>query len=60
MAVLLGLHCFARAFSSHREQGLLFLGVHRLLTAMVPSVEHRPYASRVQWLWLTGPSTQAQ
>lgn len=45
MAVLLNLHCFAWAFSSHREQGLLFLGVHRHLTAVVPFVEHRPYAS---------------
>ena len=60
MAVLLGLHCFAWAFSSHREQGLLFLGVHRLLTAVVPSVEHRPYASGVQELWLAGPRAQAQ
>ena len=32
----LGLHCFTRAFSSFREQGLLFVEVLRLLI-----VEHR-------------------
>ena len=40
MAVLLGLHCFAWAFSSPRE--------HRLLTGVVPFVEHRLYVSRFQ------------
>ena len=31
---MLGLRCYARAFSSCGEQGLLFLAVHRLLIAV--------------------------
>ena len=36
----LGLCCFARAFSSCGERGLLSVAVHGLLTAMVSLVEH--------------------
>ena len=32
--VALGLHCRTWSFSSYREQGLLFVVVHRLLTAV--------------------------
>ena len=32
--VVLGLHCCTWAFSNYREQGLLFIVVHRLLTAV--------------------------
>ena len=44
MAVL-GLHCFAWTSSGCREQGLFFLGVCRLLSAMASLMEHR-----LQWL----------
>lgn len=37
----LGLRCLARAFSSRSEQGLLFVVVHGLLTAVAALVEHR-------------------
>ena len=38
----LGLHCWARAFSSCGERGLLFLAARRLLTAVASLVaEHR-------------------
>ena len=37
---VLGLRCFAWAFSSCGERGLLFIAVHGLLTAMPPVVEH--------------------
>ena len=38
----LGLRCRMRAFSSGREQGLLFVAVLRLLIAVAsPGVEHR-------------------
>ena len=40
MAVL-GLHCCAQAFSSCREQGLLFLAVRGLLTAVASLVARR-------------------
>ena len=37
----LGLHCCARTFSSCSEQGLLFIAVHGLLTAVASLVaEH--------------------
>ena len=37
----LGLRCFARAFSSYGERGLLFVAVHRLLIAVASLVaEH--------------------
>ena len=40
--VLLGLHCYVRAFSSCSEQELLLAVVHRLLTVVVSLiVEHR-------------------
>ena len=39
----LGLHCCARAFSSCGEQGLLFVAVRGLLTAVASLVEeHGP------------------
>ena len=34
----LGLHCYAWAFSSCGERGLLFVGVHRLLIAVASLV----------------------
>ena len=38
---VLGLHCCMQAFSSHGEQGLLFVAVHRLLIAVASLVaEH--------------------
>ena len=37
----LGLRCFARAFSSGGEQGLLFLAAFRLLTAVAFLVAER-------------------
>ena len=38
---MLGLHCFACAFSSYVDQGLLSLGVHGLLIVVASSfVEH--------------------
>ena len=38
----LGLGCYARAFSSCGERGLLFLAVHGLLIAVAsPVAEHR-------------------
>ena len=37
----LGLRCCARAFSSCGEWGLLFVAVHRLLTAVASLVLHR-------------------
>jgi len=40
---MLGLCCCEQAFSSCREQGLLFTAVHRLLIAMAsPVAEHQP------------------
>jgi len=37
-----GLHCFAKAFSSFGEHGLLFIAIHRLLTVVSSLVaEHR-------------------
>ena len=39
MAVL-GLCCYARAFSSCHEWGLLFIVVHGLLIAVASLVEH--------------------
>ena len=36
--VALGVHCYARAFSSCGEQGLLFVEMHRLLTAVASLV----------------------
>ena len=39
---VLGLHCFAWAFSSYGEQGLLFVAVQGLLIAVASLVaEHR-------------------
>ena len=38
---VLGLRCFAWAFSSCGERGLLFTAVQGLLIAMPPVVEHR-------------------
>ena len=37
----LGLHCWAQAFSSCGELGLLFVAVRRLLNAVASLVEHR-------------------
>ena len=37
-----GLHCFAKAFSSFGEQGLLFIAAHSLLTVVSSLVaDHR-------------------
>ena len=36
----LGLRCFARAFSSCGERGLLFVAVHGLLIVVASFVEH--------------------
>ena len=36
--VALGLHCCAQAFFSRSKQGLPFIAVHRLLTAVAPLV----------------------
>ena len=58
---VLGLHCCVWAFSSHGEQGLLFVAVRGLLIAVVSLVaEHRLQARRLQQLWHTGSRAQAQ
>ena len=45
----LGLRCYALAFSSCSEQGLLFVVVHGLLIAVASLVvEHRLYARGLQ------------
>ena len=57
----LGLPCCVRAFSSCGERGLLFVAVHRLLTAVASLVaEHGLSAHRLQKLWLAGSRAQAQ
>ena len=39
---VVGLHCCTRAFSSFGRRGLLFIAVHRLLTAVASLItEHR-------------------
>ena len=44
-----------QAFSSCSEQGLLFVAVHGLLTAVASLVvEHRLCARGLQWLWHVG------
>ena len=49
----LGFHCFARAFSSCSEQGLLFTEVRRLLNAVISLVErgsrHTGFGSCSTW-----------
>ena len=58
---VLGLGCCAWAFSSCGEQGLLFIVVCGLLTAVASLVvEHRPQACGLQQLWLAGSRSQAQ
>ena len=37
----LGLRCYARAFSSCGERGLLFVAVRRLIVVASPGAEHR-------------------
>ena len=39
--VELDLHCYAWAFSSCNEQGLLFFAMHRLLIAVASLVQHK-------------------
>ena len=57
----LGLHCWAWALSSFREQGLLFVAVRGLLIAVASLVaEHGLQAHRLQQLWLVGCRGQAQ
>ena len=51
----LGLRCCARAFSSCREQGLLFIAVRRLLIAVASLVvEHGLQTRGFQQLWHAG------
>ena len=57
----LGLCCCVRAFSSCGEQGLLFIAVRGLLTAVASLVaEHGLQAHGLQQLWHTGSRAQAQ
>ena len=57
----LGLCCCTQAFSSCGEQGLLFVAVRGLLTAVASLVaDHRLQAHRPQQLWLAGSRAQAQ
>ena len=57
----LGLCCWARAFSSCSERGLLFVVVRRLLIAVASLVaEQRLQACGLQQLWLVGSRAQAQ
>ena len=47
MAVM-GLHCYAQAFFSCSERGLLFIEVYGFLIAVASLVEHRLQARRLQ------------
>ena len=48
--VALGLLCYARAFSSHSRQGLLFIAVRQLLIVVAHlAVDHRLQAHGLQW-----------
>ena len=58
---VLGLRCFAWAFSSCGKRGLFFAVVRWLLTAVASLVaEHRLQVRRLQQLWLAGSRAQAQ
>lgn len=58
---MLGLHCFARAFSGYGGRGLLSLGVHGLTVVLASSVvEHGLQVHRLQQLCLSGSRAQAQ
>ena len=50
----LGLHCFAWAFSSCGERGLLFVAVHGLLIVVASLVQHKLYILGFQKLQRTG------
>ena len=55
---MLGLHCFARAFSSYCKQGLVFIALHRfLLAAASLIVEHRLSSCGNMWN-LPGPGIE--
>ena len=57
----LGLRCCTRAFSSHGEQGLLFIVVCGLLIVVASLVaEHGLQACGLQQLWLAGSRVQTQ
>ena len=61
LLAVLGLHCCAWAFSSCGEQGLFFVAVHRLLTAVASLCCRAPaLGTQAQQLWLTGSRAQAQ
>ena len=61
VVVVLGLRCCTPAFSSWGAWGLVFIVVHRRLTAVAaPVVEHRLYAHRLQWLQHLGSVVVAQ
>ena len=55
---MLGLHCFARAFSNSCKQGLAFIAVHRFLLAVASLiVEHRLSSCGSMWN-LPGPGIE--
>ena len=57
----MGLRRCAQAFSSCSDQGLLFVAVRGLLTAVASLVaEHGLWARGLQLLWLAGSRAQAQ
>ena len=54
---VLGLHCCARAFSSHGEQGLLFVAVRGLLIAVASHCRARALEARASVVTARGPSS---
>ena len=63
VAVALGLHCFVQDSYSCGKQGLLFVGVHRLLTVVASLVGVCSSRVQVQYLWhmgLAAPSRQVE
>ena len=52
---MLDRHCFAWAFFSCSERGLLFTAMHRFVIVVAsPVVEHKFYVHRLQQLWHVG------
>lgn len=57
---MLGLPCFARAFSGYGDRGLLSLGVHGLIIVVAASVVvHELEVHELQQLRLSGSRAQA-